>query len=65
MGVGGFIWGALADRFGGRVVVLAGGVLLGIGLIASSQARSLSELQFAFGVIVGLCLSARGTSRKR
>ena len=54
MGVGGFIWGALADRFGGRVVVLAGGILLGIGLIVSSQARSLSELQIAFGVIVGL-----------
>lgn len=54
MGVGGFVWGALADRFGTRGVVLVGGVLLGLGLLASSHARSLGELQITFGVIVGL-----------
>src|SRR5262252_7316976 len=31
MGVGSFAWGAISDRFGTRTVVLAGGVLLGIG----------------------------------
>ena len=54
MGVGGFIWGALADRFGTRAVVLAGGVLLGMGLVAASYASTLLELQVTFGVIVGL-----------
>src|SRR5262249_35907268 len=33
MGVGAFLWGAASDRFGTRAVVLAGGVLLGIGLV--------------------------------
>ncbi len=38
MGVGSFFWGALSDRFGTRVVVLSGGILLGAGLVAASQA---------------------------
>ena len=54
MGVGGFIWGTLADRFGTRAVVFAGGVLLGVGLLAASQARDLTELQIAYGLVVGL-----------
>ena len=54
MGVGGFIWGTLADRFGTRAVVLAGGVLLGVGLLAASQARDLTGLQIAYGLVVGL-----------
>jgi MFS family permease len=54
MGVGGFIWGALADRVGTRAVVLTGGIVLGLGLAASSQASSLQQLQLMFGVIVGL-----------
>ena len=31
MGFGSFLWGALSDRFGTRVVVLTGGVILGVG----------------------------------
>ncbi len=53
MGVAGFGWGAIADRFGTRCVMLAGGVLLGLGLLASSYAQSLAELQLLFGVVVG------------
>jgi len=53
MGVGAFVWGALSDRFGTRAVVLAGGVLLGIGLMTASQASSLWQFQVLFGVIVG------------
>src|SRR5262249_51073979 len=41
MGVGAFVWGALSDRFGTRTGVLAGGVLLGIGLVTASQASTL------------------------
>ncbi len=54
MGLGSFLWGALSDRFGTRVVVLAGGIILGIGLISASQAATLWQFQVLFGVLVGL-----------
>ena len=54
MGVAAFGWGALSDRFGPRRVVLAGVVLLGIGLAWASRSTSLIEFQLAYGVIVGL-----------
>jgi MFS family permease len=54
MGVGSFVWGALSDRFGTRVVVLSGGILLGTGLVAASQAATLGQFQLLFGVIVGV-----------
>jgi MFS family permease len=54
MGAGSFFWGALSDRFGTRVVVLSGGILLGAGLVAASQAATLGQFQFLFGVIVGV-----------
>jgi MFS family permease len=54
MGVGSFLWGALSDRFGARIVVLGGGVLLGLGLAASSQVSTLTEFQLVFGISVGL-----------
>src|SRR5260221_7900116 len=53
MGLGGFLWGTLSDRYGPRPVVLAGSVLLGIGLAAASRATSLLEFQLAYGVLVG------------
>src|SRR5216110_2234199 len=54
MGLGGFLWGALSDRFGTRAVVLAGGVLLGLWLVTASQTTSLVQFQLVFGVVVGL-----------
>jgi len=54
MGVGSFLWGALSDRFGTRAVMLCGGILLGIGLMAASQAATLGQFQILFGVIVGV-----------
>jgi len=53
MGLGGFMWGTLSDRYGPRPVVLAGSVLLGIGLATASRATSLLEFQLAYGVLVG------------
>src|SRR5690242_15280320 len=38
MGFAAFFWGTLSDRFGTRIVVLAGGLLLGAGLVGASQA---------------------------
>src|SRR5215471_10389858 len=54
MGFGSFLWGALSDRFGTRAVVLAGGVLLGLGLTTASQAADLWQFQLLFGILVGL-----------
>jgi MFS family permease len=54
MGIGSFVWGALSDRFGTRVVVLSGGLLLGAGAVTASRATSLGQFQILFGVLVGL-----------
>ncbi len=58
MGVAGFAWGAISDRFGVRVVVLAGAVLLGAGLVIASRATSLFTFQIGYGVLVGLAAGA-------
>jgi MFS family permease len=54
MGIASFAWGALSDRFGARFVVLAGGVLLGAGLVLASQTANLGQFQVLHGVIVGV-----------
>src|SRR6476659_2956323 len=54
MGVGAFLWGWLSDRYGTRLVVLIGGVLLGLGLVTASRSASLGQFQLLFGVLVGL-----------
>src|SRR3954447_10791967 len=56
MGVGGFLWGRLFDRYGARVVVLLGGLLQGFGLVAASQAQSLPAFLAAYGAVVGLAV---------
>jgi MFS family permease len=58
MGVAGFGWGAASDRFGPRVVVLAGAVLLGLGLVLASRATSLTQFQLTYGMMVGLAAGA-------
>jgi MFS family permease len=58
MGVAGFGWGAISDRFGTRIVVLAGAVLLGLGLLLASRAQSLIEFQLVYGILVGLAAGA-------
>ena len=54
MGFAAFFWGALSDRFGTRIVVLAGSTLLGLGLVTASQATSLWQFQLLFGVLIGV-----------
>jgi len=58
MGLGSFVWGALSDRIGTRGVALAGGLLLGLGLVLSSQVRSLWQLYVTFGFMVGFAVGA-------
>jgi MFS family permease len=54
MGIAGFGWGALSDRIGPRKVVLAGSVLLGLGLALASRATSQTEFLLTYGLIVGV-----------
>ena len=58
MGVGGFLWGWLFDRYGARVVVLLGGLLQGLGLVVASQAQSLPVFLATYGTAVGLAAGA-------
>jgi OFA family oxalate/formate antiporter-like MFS transporter len=50
----GIVSGPLADRFGSRRLAVAGMVLTGLGLMAASAARCLTEVYAAYGMGVGL-----------
>ena len=47
------VWGTLSDRWGPRVVVVIGSVILTAGLAVASRASSLLQFQLVFGLIVG------------
>ncbi|QSX73492.1 MFS transporter [Lysobacter arenosi] len=55
---GSFGWGMLSDRFGPRIVVLAGSLLLGLSCVLASLAGSLLQFQLAYGVLLGLATSS-------
>jgi MFS family permease len=50
----GIVSGPLADRFGSRRLAVAGMILMAIGLMAASAARSLLQVYLAYGLGVGL-----------
>ena len=58
MGAAGFGWGALSDRIGPRPVVLAGAILLGLGLFLASRAQSPLAFQVSFGLLVGIAVGS-------
>ena len=58
MGAAGFGWGALSDRIGPRWVVMAGAVLLGLGLFLASRAQTPLEFQLAFGLLIGIAVGS-------
>jgi MFS family permease len=53
MGIASFGWGMMMDRFGPRIVLLAGSSVLGLGLVLASRASTVEEFQFFYGVLVG------------
>ena len=53
MALGSMAWGNLSDRYGPRVVVLSGSVILAAGLALASHVSSLLMFQIVFGLIVG------------
>ena len=58
MAVGSIAWGTVTDRFGPRLVVLTGSVLLAGSLALASLCPSLVLFQFVFGLLVGTATSA-------
>lgn len=59
-GLGGIIAGPLADRFGPRLVIPAGAVILSMGLVATSRLTQLWEFYLFFGVVSALGFSFLG-----
>ena len=51
-------WGMLVDRFGPRVVVSIGSLLLGLSLALASRSTSLIMFQAVYGVLVGAAAAA-------
>jgi MFS family permease len=58
LGIGSFLWGALSDRTGPRVVIVVGGLFLGLGLVLASRVDTLWQFMLAYGVLVGLAVGA-------
>ncbi|MFQ5899063.1 MAG: MFS transporter [Candidatus Methylomirabilia bacterium] len=58
MGAGSLLWGFLSDRFSPRLVALAGGILVGLGLVLTSQTGALWQFAGGFGLLVALGVSA-------
>jgi MFS family permease len=54
----GVVSGPLADRWGSRRLALVGMILIGLGLVAASLARSLTQIYVAYGLGVGLGVGA-------
>lgn len=58
MGVGSFGWGWVSDRHGPRIVGIAGGLMLGTGLVLASRATSLLAFQLIYGLFLGAAVGA-------
>ena len=58
MAVGSIAWGNLSDRFGPRIVVLSGSIILALSLAAASWTTSLVAFQLIFGIFVGVSTAA-------
>jgi MFS family permease len=53
MALASMVWGGLSDRFGPRLVVLAGSIVLAASLALAGMATSLLQFQLIFGLLVG------------
>jgi MFS family permease len=58
MALASMAWGNLSDRYGPRLVVLAGSVVLAASLALASRAASLIEFQLLFGLLIGASTAA-------
>jgi MFS family permease len=58
MAFGSMLWGSLSDRFGPRLIVIAGSIILAAGVALASRATTLIEFQVMFGLVVGVATAA-------
>ena len=54
MGLSSAFWGGLSDRYGPRMILLAGVLLLGAGLALSSRVNTLAQFQAVYGLLIGV-----------
>ncbi len=54
MGLSSAVWGGLSDRYGPRMILLLGVLLLGAGLALSGQVTSLIQFQAVYGLLIGV-----------
>jgi MFS family permease len=54
------ICGQLADRFGGRVVIMGGAVLYALGIMGMALSTGLTLFTFFAGIVMGAAVSAAG-----
>ena len=54
MGIGSAVWGNLSDRYGPRLILLVGVVLLAAGLALASRTTTLAQFQAVYGLLVGV-----------
>src|SRR5262249_7629507 len=59
-GVGGVLFGKLADDYGARRVILGGILLMAAGFFGMSAAQNLWQLSLWYGIMVGLAKGACG-----
>jgi MFS family permease len=57
MGLGGVIAGKMNDRIGPKIIIVASGILLGIGYLLMSRLQALWQLYLLYGVLVGIGFS--------
>ena len=61
-GVGGVLFGKLADDLGTRRVILGGILLMAVGFFGMSLSHNLWQLSLSYGIMVGLAKGACGLS---
>jgi MFS family permease len=58
MAVASMVWGGLSDRYGPRLIVLIGAILLVASMYLSSVAATLLQFQLLFGLAAGVAVAA-------
>ena len=54
------IMGQLADRFGGRIVIIGGALLYAAGIVGMALSEGLPLFTFFAGIVMGAAVSAAG-----
>jgi MFS family permease len=54
------LWGQVADRVGGRIVVIGGAVLYALGIAGMALSDGIGAFTFFAGVVMGVAVSAAG-----